>query len=743
MVRISLFLSLIVSVLVPCYGQGQVVSREVSSIDGLRRAATQSNQHVKIKPGVYTVKDLVADKKNVFVFSGSNNEFDFTDVHIIVPTKLLSTMSGPVHSLKVYNMTGSHIAFRNGTFENTHPPDVKAVKDFTADDFTAYNKRSDVAPPRGVAEFCIDGDNISFIGCRIIVRGSYPYGYDDDFGKGKGSLLPLKKHGGFRVMGVDNTLFDGIHLTVESFGHGIHMHGSDKTIIRNSTIDGIKRLGADILKEGAGSLPARFGYHRFKKEYMYSLTEEGIRHYPRGERLQTGKERATGTLRVENTKVINMRGGVSCVLAPNPVTVINTTVKGCSSGYTMPANSTVTGSSGDAAYGPLITCAGKSHKGGSTYEVTVLDAPSTGSHSLVDVTSSENTFNLRYSGSNPENLRPIKLEGNNSKLSNMTPYPVVLTGSNITGVSYGKVSDGGSNNKVKYINKSVNSPAYDASVPPPTLYGIAYGQHQRQILDFWKAESNKPIPLVFVIHGGGWKGGEKERVHRFVDVQALLDAGISVAAINYRLIRHAEQDGLEPPVKACLYDAARALQFVRSKAGDWNINKERIAAAGGSAGACSSLWLAFHPDLADPDSKDPVARESTRLYCAGVKEPQTSLDPKQIREWIPNCTYGGHAFGKDSFEEFLAERDSILPWIEEYSPYALVSENDPSVYLFYKNPPVFGQKVDNPVHSSNFGVKLQERCAAVGIGCEVQYPGAVDTAHETQTDYLIDKLTEF
>ena len=38
---------------------------------------------------------------------------------------------------------------------------------------------------------------------------------------------------------------------------------------------------------------------------------------------------------------------------------------------------------------------------------------------------------------------------------------------------------------------------------------------------------------------------------------------------------------------------------MRSKAGEWNIDKKRIGATGGSAGGCSSLWLAFHDDMAD------------------------------------------------------------------------------------------------------------------------------------------------
>lgn len=284
------------------------------------------------------------------------------------------------------------------------------------------------------------------------------------------------------------------------------------------------------------------------------------------------------------------------------------------------------------------------------------------------------------------------------------------------------------------------TPAYHASVPEPTHRNVRYGKHERHVMDFWKAKSDHPTPLAFVIHGGGWVGGEKERVHRFVEVSDLLDAGISVVAINYRYTSQAGADGIEPPVRAPLHDAARALQFCRSRAVEWNIDKERIGAAGGSAGACSSLWLAFHDDLADADSDDPVLRESSRLWCAAVKGAQTTLDPKQMRDWTPNSRYGGHAFGRRGFAEFLADRDKLLPWIAEYSPYSLVSEDDPPVYLIYSAPPAIGKKQKDPTHTSNFGVKLQEHCRTTGGKCELVYPGAPDVTHKTATDFLIAML---
>lgn len=201
---------------------------------------------------------------------------------------------------------------------------------------------------------------------------------------------------------------------------------------------------------------------------------------------------------------------------------------------------------------------------------------------------------------------------------------------------------------------------------PPTEANVPYGNHPKQKVDFYKAESDTPTPVVLYIHGGGWMNGTKNGYN----ADAYLQEGISVVSVEYRFIPEAMADGVEPPVKGPLHDAARALQFVRSKAKEWNLDKTRIGATGGSAGACSSLWLAFHDDLADPKSEDPVARESSRLTCAAVSGAQTSLDPKQMKEWMPNSIYGSHAFGifkkvngKDvrDFEAFLAQRDKIVP----------------------------------------------------------------------------------
>ena len=80
------------------------------------------------------------------------------------------------------------------------------------------------------------------------------------------------------------------------------------------------------------------------------------------------------------------------------------------------------------------------------------------------------------------------------------------------------------------------SEGYARSVPTPTIQSARFGDHAGNVIDIQQAEEKRPTPLVLVIHGGGWRVGAKERVDRFNDVQALLNAGLSVAALNYRFI---------------------------------------------------------------------------------------------------------------------------------------------------------------------------------------------------------------
>jgi acetyl esterase len=268
----------------------------------------------------------------------------------------------------------------------------------------------------------------------------------------------------------------------------------------------------------------------------------------------------------------------------------------------------------------------------------------------------------------------------------------------------------------------------------PTYADVKYGAYERDKLDFYQAESDEPTPLVVYIHGGGFRRGSKKSLHGGT-LQELLNAGISVAAIEYRLISHA-------PLPAAHHDSLRALQFIRSKADQWNIDKTRIGAFGGSAGAVICMWLAFHDEMADPLSSDPVQRESSRLTCVATGGGPTTMDIGWWMRWIP----GYDKPDRDIAEIFGGITDEELrKVVRDFSALSLITADDPPIFLFYEMKPDAPAPTDSSKarrwksHHVMFGVKLKEKMDELGIEADLKYPDA-ETTYQSYADFFIRKL---
>ena len=222
--------------------------------------------------------------------------------------------------------------------------------------------------------------------------------------------------------------------------------------------------------------------------------------------------------------------------------------------------------------------------------------------------------------------------------------------------------------------------------PAPTHADLKYGDHKNTVMDVWLAESQKPTAVVVAIHGGGFTGGDKSKYHGGKELRECLENGVSFVSINYRF-RNQDPRG----IRACLYDSARAIQFIRHHAKEWNIDKERIAAFGGSAGAGTSLWLACHDDMADPSNSDPVLRESTRLVAAGLNGTQATYDVLQWPEFIPSKVKWSaelarkrgadmtSAYGLESMEDLETVDGKAIR--KELDMLAWMSKDDPPIWM--------------------------------------------------------------
>lgn len=290
--------------------------------------------------------------------------------------------------------------------------------------------------------------------------------------------------------------------------------------------------------------------------------------------------------------------------------------------------------------------------------------------------------------------------------------------------------------------------AFGQAIPykhPPDLADVRYGPYPRNVMDLWFAKSSGPAPLVVSIHGGGFRGGDKTALNPLL-LELMLERGISVAAIHYRFT----QQAVEPqrtPYPGPMLDGARAVQYLRLHAREWNLDKTRIGATGGSAGAGLSLWIGFHDDLADPKNADAVLRESSRLAAVGVFGAQTTYDPRVVAKVV-----GEPAIHHGLFEPLvgLSKGDSYTAksyeLFEDASAINHVSMGDPPVMLIYNEPDVDlppDAKDGTAIHSPRFGQLLKKRMDAIGLDCELDeltVPAADPKVQHLLADFFAARL---
>lgn len=276
-----------------------------------------------------------------------------------------------------------------------------------------------------------------------------------------------------------------------------------------------------------------------------------------------------------------------------------------------------------------------------------------------------------------------------------------------------------------------------------TFTNEKYGEHERNTFDIWLAKSDEPTSLVIYIHGGGFVGGDKSKYYSSADLVRFLEAGVSVAVINYRFMNEAPYG-----ILASLNDSKRCLQFIRYHSEKYNIDKGRIACSGGSAGAGTSLWLAFNKDMAAPENDDPILRESTTISCAGAFATQSTYD---ILQWdgilgFPNKNTAeklnsiAKAFGFNTAKnvDILKETEirAELDFIQK------MNKNSAPFFVFNKQKGGMPGNQDELNHHPLHAKALKEKAEEVSLEAVVYAPGIgiVDESGMDLVDFFLDKL---
>lgn len=143
--------------------------------------------------------------------------------------------------------------------------------------------------------------------------------------------------------------------------------------------------------------------------------------------------------------------------------------------------------------------------------------------------------------------------------------------------------------------------------PIERQYDLTYAQvnGSKLQLDLARPKAGGPFPCVVCLHGGAWKmGSRKDLSEPFGEVsfgirgasliEVLADRGFAAASVSYRLAPKSK-------FPAQIADAKTAIRYLRTHAKELNIDPERIAALGFSAGGHLAALLGTTGSVKDSE----------------------------------------------------------------------------------------------------------------------------------------------
>jgi acetyl esterase len=228
----------------------------------------------------------------------------------------------------------------------------------------------------------------------------------------------------------------------------------------------------------------------------------------------------------------------------------------------------------------------------------------------------------------------------------------------------------------------------------PTQENILYGEAdgQKLTLDYYAPQGPGPHPIAIIIHGGGYQRGNSKSNSEAYCADFLAPAGYAVFSINYRLAP-------KYPYPYMVYDVERSVRYLRHNASQWNADPKRIALVGGSAGGFLSNMVGLLNAPGDPQSTDPVDRESAAVQAVVTLFAQSSFATVPLNADV-------HAL--------------LDPLIQQKGEQAALKEASPITYVRKKAPPfllIQGDKDEYIPFTED--TNLQTALRKVGVRCDL------------------------
>lgn len=223
-------------------------------------------------------------------------------------------------------------------------------------------------------------------------------------------------------------------------------------------------------------------------------------------------------------------------------------------------------------------------------------------------------------------------------------------------------------------DQSSRAPA-NASIEIRNDIAYAETKNPRQKLDLYlpkKRLTNKPLPLIAFIHGGGWRNGDKRGGLR--RVAALVESGEFVgASIGYRL----SGEAIWP---AQIHDCKAAIRWLRAHAKESGFDPNRIAVMGSSAGGHLVAMLGTSGDVGKLEGKLGVHNDvSSRVNCV--------IDEYGPTNFLTMNDFPGkmdHLSADSPESKLLGQQITKVPeLVREASPITYVTQDDPPILIIH------------------------------------------------------------
>lgn len=219
---------------------------------------------------------------------------------------------------------------------------------------------------------------------------------------------------------------------------------------------------------------------------------------------------------------------------------------------------------------------------------------------------------------------------------------------------------------------------------------VAYGPSASQKLDIWWDADNKNAPIVFLVHGGGWKSGDKTAYSNEELATLVTGMGCVLVSPNYRLMGSKEN----PTAFQLIQDVWTALAWVREHSSEFGADKNRIVVGGASAGSHLAACLAYGSKTAWLEGTPYAGQE------------------KQILSSIKGYYGDSCALVLHAEQGKLNPTSHVQAMCEQFNPINEIEKGEPSAYC------VNGDA--DPTTPLEGVAAFQKKAESVGVDCQVE-----------------------